>query len=128
MNASALSHYLLQKPEAVEDYPFGPEAQVFKIYGKMFALVFQRRNSSGNPLLCLNLKCDPIEALELRDVFACVTPGYHMNKRHWNTVILDGSIPDSEIERMIDNSYFLVAKSLKKTLRTGLEIRHGITL
>lgn len=112
--------YLARKPEAVEDYPFGPDAKVYKIQGKMFALVYVRHGSD-----CINLKCDPREAIELRDVFSAVQPGYHMNKTHWNTVILDGSIPLGEIERMIDNSYGLVVKSLKRSVRAGLELRHG---
>ena len=73
----------------------------------------------------MNLKCDPEQALALRDIFTAVVPGYHMNKAHWNTVILDGSIPRGEIERMIDHSYGLVVKGLPKAQRTALEIRHG---
>jgi len=69
----------------------------------------------------MNLKCDPAEAFILRDIFESVKPGYHMNKAHWNTVILDQSIPQGEIERMIDNSYSLVFKGLKKAERTRLE-------
>ncbi|MGB1090525.1 MAG: MmcQ/YjbR family DNA-binding protein [Oceanobacter sp.] len=117
---TAVVQYLTSRPEAVEDYPFGPEAQVFKILGKMFALLSYRNGQNY-----LNLKCDPLEAVQLRDVFEAVQPGYHMNKKHWNTVILDGSVPESEIERMIGNSYTLVVKSLKKGERLGLEARHG---
>jgi predicted DNA-binding protein (MmcQ/YjbR family) len=73
----------------------------------------------------MNLKCDPDEALALRDIFDAVLPGYHMNKAHWNTVVLDGSIPTGELERMIDRSFGLVVKGLKKTERLALEIRHG---
>ena len=123
MTSQDLLDYLLRKPEAVEDYPFGPDAQVFKIHEKMFALVFSRKNN-----LCINLKCDPVEACELRDVFDCVIPGYHMNKKHWNTIILDASIPDGEVKRMIDNSYALVVRSLKKSVRVGLELRYGISI
>ncbi|WP_221800682.1 MmcQ/YjbR family DNA-binding protein [Oceanobacter mangrovi] len=112
--------YLAARPEAVEDYPFGPDARVFKIAGKMFALLMHRHGQD-----CVNLKCDPQEAIELRDVFAAVQPGYHMNKKHWNTVVLDGSLPQGEIERMIDNSYALVVKTLPKATRQGLEARHG---
>ena len=72
----------------------------------------------------MNLKCDPDEANALRDVFVAVIPGYHMNKKHWNTVILDGTIPVSEIERMIDRSYGLVVKGLKKAERQALELRY----
>lgn len=117
---SQIKNYLLSKPEAIEDYPFGPEAMVFKVQDKMFALFMVRQ---GEPYL--NLKCDPEEALMLRDVFGAVRAGYHMNKRHWNTVVLDGSLPQGEIERMVDNSYSLVVKGLKKSLREGLEVRHG---
>lgn len=73
----------------------------------------------------INLKCDPDEALILRDMFDAVLPGYHMNKKHWNTVLLDESIPMSEIERQIDMSYRLVVKSMKKAERQMLEVKHG---
>ena len=86
----------------------------------MFALV-----GYDNQQLRVNLKCDPNEAIQLRDVFDCVLPGYHMNKKHWNTVVLDGSLPNGEIERMIDNSYRLVVKGLPKAVRQGLMVRHG---
>jgi predicted DNA-binding protein (MmcQ/YjbR family) len=112
--------YLLDKPEACEDFPFGPEARVFRIRQKLFALLMLR-----NGIPQVNLKCDPEEALALRDVFDAVLPGYHMNKAHWNTVLLNGSIPDREIERMMDRSYGLVVKSLRKPERQALEIRHG---
>lgn len=73
----------------------------------------------------MNLKCDPDEALILRDMFDAVKPGYHMNKRLWNTIVLDGEVPPGEIERMIDRSYALVVKKLGKEQRQALEIRHG---
>ncbi len=112
--------YLLSQPEAIEDFPFGPEVSVFKIRGKMFATLGYEGDSAR-----INLKCDPEEALMLRDVFDAVIPGYHMNKAHWNTVILDGSIPRGEIERMIDRSYGLVVKGLKKAERLHLETTFG---
>jgi len=112
--------YLLSRPEAIEDFPFGPDVSVFKIRNKMFAtLAFK------DDIAQMNLKCDPDEANALRDVFDAVIPGYHMNKKHWNTVLLDGSIPVSEIERMIDRSYGLVVKGLKKTERQALELRYS---
>jgi predicted DNA-binding protein (MmcQ/YjbR family) len=112
--------YLLSKPEAIEDFPFGPRVAVMKVQAKMFApLVEDDRRVS------MNLKCDPHEALILRDIFPAVAPGYHMNKQHWNTVVLDGSIPRGEIERMVDNSYALVVRGLRKAVRQALEIRHG---
>ncbi len=113
--------YLLAKPEAHEDYPFGPDVAVMKVGDKMFATY--SGNSDG--YVHMNLKCDPNEALALRDVFESVIPGYHMNKKHWNTVILDDSIPDGEIERMIDRSYGLVVKGLNKAERRSLEIKYG---
>lgn len=125
MNEKQLTQYLLNKPESVQDYPFGPDAAVYKVHGKMFALVGTEKLEDGRFQLRINLKCDPMEAMQLRDVFDCVIPGYHMNKTHWNTVILDGSLPDGEIERMIDNSYALVVKGLPKKERQGLQVRHG---
>lgn len=99
--------YLLNKPEAVEDFPFGPEVAVYRVRDKIFALIGIENNEAR-----INLKCDPAEAEQLRMVFDAVLPGYHMNKKHWNTVIINGSIPDSEVKRMIDNSYALVVKKL----------------
>lgn len=112
--------YLLKRPEANEDFPFGPDVYVYKVRNKMFATL-----GSDDTVARMNLKCDPEEAMILRDVFAAVVPGYHMNKAHWNTVILDGSIPRGELERMIDRSYGLVVKGLKKTERLALEVRYG---
>ena len=116
MNYASAKAYLLSQPEAVEDYPFGPEAAVFKVRGKMFALLM---DTGGT--VRMNLKCDPDEALALRDIFPAVTPGYHMNKKHWNTVELDGSIPNGEIERMIDNSWLLVVNGMPKARRPLLK-------
>ncbi len=120
MNYEQARDYLLSQPEAWEDYPFGPDVAVMKIKDKMFATL---ATSQGSPRC--NLKCDPDEALMLRDIFEGVIPGYHMNKRHWNTVILDGDVPRGEIERMIDRSYGLVVKSLKKSEREALLLTHG---
>ena len=104
-----LKKYLLNKPEAAEDFPFGPEVAVYKVRDKMFALIGRENNEAR-----INLKCDPAEAEQLRMVFDAVLPGYHMNKKHWNTVIINGSVPDQEVKRMIDNSYTLVVKKLGK--------------
>ena len=120
MDDKAARAHLLSQPEAWEDYPFGPDVAVFKIRKKMFATL----GYEGN-LARMNLKCDPEEAQFLRDMFDAVIPGYHMNKTHWNTVILDGSIPTGEIERMIDRSYGLVVRSLPKPERVALEVRYG---
>ena len=120
MNGRALRKYLLSKPEAMEDFPFGPRVAVMKIRSKMFATLVEDEGA-----VSMNLKCDPHEALILRDIFSAVKPGYHMNKRHWNTLMLDGSIPRGEIERMVDNSYALVVRGLPKKTRQALEIRYG---
>lgn len=118
MNARQLKKYLLSRPEAYEDYPFGPETTVYKVKNFMFALTYQEKKH-----LHINLKCEPMEAVQLRDVFDSVLPGYHMNKNHWNTIILNGDVPNFELERMIDNSYKLVVKKLKKHERFALEPR-----
>lgn len=112
--------YLLSHPEAWEDFPFGPDTAVMKVKGKMFATLGESADSPRS-----NLKCDPDEAIMLRDIFAGVVPGYHMNKRHWNTVILDSDVPAGEIERMMDRSYGLVVKSLKKIERDALILAYG---
>ncbi len=120
MNYPEARQYLLQRPEAIEDFPFGPDTAVMKIKGKMFATL-----SYKGDLASMNLKCNPEEALMLRDIFTGVLPGYHMNKKHWNTVRLDGSVPIPEIERMIDRSYGLVVKGLKKVEREALLLAYG---
>ena len=113
--------YLLSKPEAVEDFPFGPEVAVFKIRGKMFATLAWHEGIART-----NLKCDPQEAIALRTVFDAVLPGYHMNKMHWNTVLLNDEVPEPELCRMIDRSYALVVKGLKKPDRASLELQYGV--
>lgn len=120
MNYNEAKAYLLSKPGVREDYPFGPEVMVPKIKGKMFATLGVEKDVGH-----MNVKCDPGQAQELRDLFESVKPGYHMNKLHWNTIILDGSIPQGEIERMIDHSYTLVVKKLKRIEREALETSYG---
>ena len=115
MELEILRSYLLNKRSALEDFPFGPEVMVYKVMGKMFALVFW-----GESSLRINLKCDPDLAMHFRGMYKAVNPGYHMHKRHWNTITLDGSIPDDEILAMIDDSYNLVVKGLKKADRKKL--------
>ena len=114
---SPLKDYLLNQPETVLDFPFGHDVYVFKVKNKMFALLAYR-----NEKLSLNLKCEPSEALMLRDIFPAVTAGYHMNKKHWNTIIIDGSEPQGEVERMIDNSFKLVVSKMTKKDRQSLTI------
>jgi predicted DNA-binding protein (MmcQ/YjbR family) len=103
------------KPGAVEDYPFGDDAAVFKVAGKMFALV-----SLGQEPGSVSLKCDPGIAVELRAQYPAVTAGYHLNKRHWNTVELDGSVPGDELTELIDHSYDLVVAGLTRAVRSKL--------
>jgi predicted DNA-binding protein (MmcQ/YjbR family) len=109
MNLEQFREYCLSKSCATEGLPFGPTVLVFKVSGKMFALA-----ALDDVPTTVNLKCDPDLALELRDRYEQVTPGYHMNKKHWNTVEIEAGIPDPEVRRMIDHSYDLVAKGLRK--------------
>ncbi|MFC1898441.1 MmcQ/YjbR family DNA-binding protein [Candidatus Cloacimonadota bacterium] len=109
MNLKQLRKHLSSKPGAYEDFPFDDVTMVLKVGKKMFALI-----SLDNDPLNINLKCDPILAVELRQLYPAVIPGYHMNKTHWNTVILDGSIPDKIIKKMINDSYDLVFKTLTR--------------
>jgi len=120
VNFQETKTYLLSKPDAILDFPFGPETAVFKVRNKMFATLVETEGQAFS-----NLKCDPTEALMLRDIFPEVRPGYHMNKKHWNTIELQGNLPQSEIERMIDNSYTLAVKSLPLKVRQSLEIQYG---
>ena len=109
MNIETLRDYCLSKPGAEETLPFGPDNLVYKINGKMFLLV-----GLDNDPLQFNVKCDPEKSIQLREEFACVQPGYHMNKKHWNTVVVDGSVSDAQLKEWIDWSYDLVAKTKKK--------------
>jgi predicted DNA-binding protein (MmcQ/YjbR family) len=117
INLKALRAYCGSKPGAMEDFPFDATTLVFKVRDKIFALLPLDRKDEP-PVI--NLKCDPALAEVLRNTYDAVQPGYHMNKRHWNTVIVDGSIPYDEIYEMIDNSYDLVVKGLKKVDRDAL--------
>lgn len=96
--------HILSKPGAGESTPFGPDTLVYKVGGKMFALTTPDEYPAR-----LNLKCDPERAVELRDEYESIIPGYHMNKRHWNTLILDGGVPSKLVRELIDHSYDLVA-------------------
>ena len=103
------------EPGAVEEYPFGDEVAVFKVAGRMFALV-----PLGEVPGSVSLKCDPDLAVGLRGRYAGVRPGYHLNKRHWNTVTLDGSVPEEEVLELIEHSYELVVARLTKAQRDKL--------
>jgi len=115
MDLESFREYCLTKPGATEGTPFGEDVLVFKVYGKMFALAALDEVPAK-----VNLKCDPDLALELRDRYERVRPGYHMNKKHWNTVEIESGIPEAELRRMIDHSYELIVKSLPKTTRAKL--------
>lgn len=115
MNSKDLFLYSLTKKGAVEDYPFGPDVIVIKVAEKIFAF-FMRRGGED----CISLKCDPQYAEILRQQYKAITPGYHLNKRHWNTVILNDSIPEKEVKEFIDHSYELVVKSLTREKRAKL--------
>jgi len=104
MNIETLRDYCLSKPGAEETLPFGPDTLVYKVSGKVFLLV-----GLDSEDLRFNVKCDPDKAIELRDEYSCVLPGFHMNKKHWNTVVVDGSVSNALLKEWIDHSYTLVA-------------------
>ena len=114
MNVEDIRLYCLKKKAVTESFPFDDTSLVFKVANKMFALVNLRDNQS------INLKCDPDKALELREHYSAVLPGYHMNKKLWNTVVLDNSVSDQVIKEWIDDSYYLVVENLPKKLRQEL--------
>jgi predicted DNA-binding protein (MmcQ/YjbR family) len=114
MDREQLRDYCLSRKAAVEEFPFGDEVAVFKVMGKVFALL----PVAG--ALNISLKCDPIFATLLRDTYPAVTPGWHLNKKHWNSVKVDGSIAEDEILEMIDHSYDQVVKGLTKAQREAL--------
>jgi predicted DNA-binding protein (MmcQ/YjbR family) len=115
MNIESLRDYCLAKTAVEEGFPFGETVLVFKVKGKMFLLT-----RLDAPVLEFNVKCDPEQAIEWREQFAAVQPGYHMNKKLWNTVTADGSIPAKILRQMIDDSYRLVVASLPKKDRSDL--------
>ncbi len=115
MELDKVMEHLSGKAGAEQGFPFGPEVLVFKVGGKIFALV-----ALDETPLRVNLKCDPHQAEVLRGLYPAVTPGYHMNKKHWNTVILDGTVPEDEVFAMMDDSYDLVVKSLPRAERERL--------
>jgi predicted DNA-binding protein (MmcQ/YjbR family) len=112
MDLAEFREYCLTKLGASEETPFGPDVLVFKVSGKMFALA-----AFDEVPTTVNLKCDPDLALDLRDRYEQIKPGYHMSKKHWNTVEIESGIPDVELRRMIDHSYELVIKHLPQAAR-----------
>lgn len=116
MHLDELREYCLLKKGVEECMPFGNDTLVFKVMGKMFLL-----SGIDSQPTQFNAKCNPEKAIELREHFACVLPGYHMNKQHWNTIICDGSVSSEQIKEWINDSYNLVVDSLTKKLKTELE-------
>lgn len=115
MDIEKLREYCISKKGATEEFPFGEDTLVFKVGGKMFALT----GLDGD--LSINLKCDPELAIELRERYPSVQPGYHMNKTHWNTVFIDGSVSDMLVCEWIDHSYEIVVGKLPKKMREALK-------
>ena len=114
---SQIVSYCSAKKGAAEDYPFGPSPLVMKVGGKMFALISK---SGEDERTYLSLKCDPIIAVNLREQHEAVKPGYHLNKKHWKTVIVDGSLSWADLTDMMDHSYDLVIGSLTKAARLSV--------
>jgi predicted DNA-binding protein (MmcQ/YjbR family) len=115
VDATELRAWCLQQPGASEQFPFGPEHSVFKVAGKMFALSALERSP-----LEVSVKCEPELAVGLRDSYRAIRPGYHLNKRHWNTITLDGSLADQLVRDMVEDSYDLVVSALPARVREEL--------
>jgi len=115
MNIEELREYCLSKKGVEETLPFGPDTLVFKVVGKAFLLT-----GLDSERFQFNVKCDPAKAIELREEYECVIPGWHMNKKHWNTIIADGSVKDKLIKEWIDHSYELVVEGLNKKEKATL--------
>ncbi len=118
MDGKALRRLCLGFPGAEETFPFSPGTSVFKVSGKMFALSHLSRDP-----LSVSLKCEPLLAEELRAAHPAIIPGYHLNKRHWNTVRIDGSLPDRMIADLVEDSYDLVVSKLPRARRRALGVR-----
>jgi predicted DNA-binding protein (MmcQ/YjbR family) len=108
MNIESLRDYCLSKPGTEEALPFGPDNLVYKVNGKIFLITGLDQEQLG-----FNVKCDPELAIELREKYPCVIPGYHMNKKHWNTIVVDGSVSVKQLKEWINHSYELVAGKRK---------------
>jgi predicted DNA-binding protein (MmcQ/YjbR family) len=109
MHVDEIRDYCIAFPEVEETLPFGPDTLVFKVQGKVFLLL----SLDADPVQ-FNVKCDPLLAEELREQYTCVIPGYHMNKKHWNTIIVDGSVKNALLKEWIQHSYHMVHKKSKK--------------
>lgn len=118
MEFEHLKQYLLEKPETTLEFPFGNDVYVFKVKGKMFALIgFNQKEMN------MNLKCDPEEGASLREIFEDITAGYHMDKRHWITIYFRGTVPDGEVLRLVDNSFRLVVEKMPKKHQTSILLK-----
>ena len=119
MNIELLREYCITKPAVTEEFPFDQDALVFKVLGKMFALTSLKKWEEGNP--SVNLKCDPEKAEELRGKYESIKPGFHMNKKHWNTIeLFQNELPNTFIQKLIDDSYHLVIKGMTKKQQAEL--------
>ncbi|MBI3238154.1 MAG: MmcQ/YjbR family DNA-binding protein [Flavobacteriia bacterium] len=116
MHLDEILQFCLQLKGTTEHFPFDQKTLVFKVMGKMYALIDVEKPDS------MNLKCDPERAIELRERYACVLPGWHMSKKHWNTVLLNNELNTSELQELIVHSYELVVSSLPKKLQHELSI------
>ena len=114
MNIEQVREFCLKKKGVTEELPFDEESPVYKVMGKIFLI------AGLNPPVSINVKCDPEKAVELRERYDCVSPGYHMNKLHWITIEIEGTVKNSLIEEWIIHSYDLVVKGLKKSLKEEL--------
>ena len=116
MNLESFRNFCLSRKGATEDFPFDENTLVFKVMGKMFAL------TNVNDFSSINLKVDPEMGIELRERYSSVQEGYHMNKKHWITVLMDGELPDRLVLQWVDNSYNLVVSGLTKSQKSALDI------
>lgn len=119
MNIETLYQYCTEKKGVTEAFPFDTDTLVFKVFGKIFVLTSLSSWESG--LARINLKCEPERAIQLRLEYPSILPGFHMNKKHWNTVVLEETLSDNFIKEMIDHSYELIVKSLPKKYQKELE-------
>jgi predicted DNA-binding protein (MmcQ/YjbR family) len=115
LDIESFRNYCLSKKGVTEEFPFDSRTLVYKVMGKMFAL------TDIDDFESVNLKCDPEKAIQLREEFEAVQPGYHMSKKHWNSIIMDGSVKDSLIKEWIDHSYELVWLSLPLKIRLSID-------
>lgn len=117
MTFEDLKQYIISSPFTELTYPFGDDTHVFKVKNKMFALVGER-----NDLMMINLKCDPDEGAALRDIYPAITEAYHMDKKHWISLYFDGTVPDNEVHRLIDNSFTLVVSKMTKKVQAAINL------